>query len=476
MQQDNKLYSILMRQKQAYAAHPMPTAQERLNTLDVLRKMLVCEKNNLAKAIASDYGYRSKDEIFLAELIPSLQGIDYAMRSLKKWMRPSHRKVGLMYLPSQAQVVYQPLGVVGIVVPWNYPLFLSIGPLIGALAAGNSIMLKMSEYAPATATLLQMLLAQIYQQEQVAVITGDASVAAEFSQLPFDHLLFTGSQPIGKEVMQAASANLTPVTLELGGKSPALVTDNFPLKEAARRIAFGKAMNSGQTCVAPDYVLLPQHLLDDFIQAYSQAMAQFFPDNRPNPDFTRIINNRQYERLQNYLEDAQGKGATIIPLFKTKDDPQNEAKQRRMPHHLLYNVSDEMLIMQEEIFGPLLPLVPYQTLEDALGYINAHPRPLALYYFDLDKKRQQYAMTHTHSGGMCINDTLLHVAQEGLPFGGIGASGMGQYHGYEGFLTFSKAKGVYRKNCFNPAQIAYPPYDSTPENKWRKWFYRFFLK
>src|SRR5690606_13526426 len=306
-----------------------------------------------------------------AEIMPSLHGIHYAKRRLRKWMKPSRRSVGLAFQPASARVVYQPLGVVGIIVPWNYPLYLALGPLIGALAAGNRVMLKMSESTPATGQLLKALLAQVFSEDQVAVVLGEADVGIAFSRLPFDHLLFTGSTSIGRQVMRAAADNLTPVTLELGGKSPAIVSTSVPLEDAAERIAFGKTLNAGQTCVAPDYVLVPKDRLEGFVEAYRQVIQRFYPQLADNPDYTSIINPRQYARLQDYLDDAQAKGARLLPLFE-------QGQARRMPHHLLLNVSDEMRVMQDEIFGPLLPVVPYEGIEQALAYVNARPRPLEI--------------------------------------------------------------------------------------------------
>ena len=445
------LPALLEQQRRAFQADPYPSAADRVQWLDALHRLLASNQQAIIEAISADFGNRSADETRLAEIMPSLHGIHYARRRLRRWMKPARRSVGLAFQPASAKVVYQPLGVVGIIVPWNYPLYLTIGPLIGALAAGNRVMLKMSESTPATGLLLKDLLAQIFPEDQVAVVLGEADVGIAFSRLPFDHLLFTGSTSIGRQVMRAAAENLTPVTLELGGKSPAIVSTTVPLDDAAERIAFGKTLNAGQTCVAPDYVLVPRARLDGFIEAYRQVTRRFYPQLADNPDYTSIINARQHARLQDYLDDAQAKGARLLPLFE-------QGQERRMPHHLLLDVNDEMRVMQNEIFGPLLPVVPYDDLEQALAYVNARPRPLALYYFGYDKAEQQTVLNRTHSGGVCLNDTLLHVAQDDLPFGGVGPSGMGHYHGHEGFLTFSKAKGVFIKQRFNAARMIYPPY------------------
>ncbi|HEX8543649.1 MAG TPA: coniferyl aldehyde dehydrogenase [Pseudomonas sp.] len=461
----SELDRVLTLQRKAFAANPMPIAGQRRQWLNTLRDLLSAEREALIAAISSDFSHRSGDETLLAELMPCLMGIDDARKNLQKWMKPARRKVGIAFQPASAKVVYQPLGVVGVIVPWNYPLFLAVGPMIGALAAGNRVMLKLSESTPATGELLKRLFAQVFPEDLVAVVLGEAEVGIEFSRLAFDHLLFTGSTSIGRQVMRAAAENLTPVTLELGGKSPAIVAADVPLKDAAERIAFGKTLNAGQTCVAPDYVLVPEDRVEGFVEAYRQAVLGFYPTLTDNPDYTAIINQRQLTRLTGYLEDATRKGARVIALY-------DQGQDRRMPFSLLLNVSDDMLVMQDEIFGPLLPIVPYSRIDQAFAYINQRPRPLALYYFGYNKAEQQRVLEQTHSGGVCLNDTLLHVAQDDLPFGGVGPSGMGHYHGREGFLTFSKAKGVFIKQRFNAARLIYPPYGKAIQ----RLVYRLFIR
>ncbi|MEJ5061177.1 MULTISPECIES: coniferyl aldehyde dehydrogenase [unclassified Pseudomonas] len=461
----DELQSLFDAQRAAYAANPMPPAAQRQQWLKALKDLLNNERQALIDAISQDFSHRSADETLLAELMPSLHGIHYASRHLNGWMKASRRKVGVAFQPASAKVVYQPLGVIGVIVPWNYPLYLAIGPLVGALSAGNRVMLKLSESTPATGLLMKELLGRIFPEDLVCVVLGEADIGVAFSRLRFDHLLFTGATSIGKHVMRAAAENLTPVTLELGGKSPAIVSHDVPLKDAAERIAFGKTLNAGQTCVAPDYVLVPEARVDDFVDAYRQVVRGFYPTLADNPDYTAIINDRQLARLNGYVSDATSKGAQLIPLFE-------QGQGRRMGHSLLLNVSDEMTVMQDEIFGPLLPIVPYKDLDQAFAYINQRPRPLALYYFGYDKREQNRVLHETHSGGVCLNDTLLHVAQDDMPFGGIGASGMGHYHGHEGFLTFSKAKGVLIKQRFNAAKLIYPPYGKSIQKLIQKLFIR----
>jgi coniferyl-aldehyde dehydrogenase len=362
----------------------------------------------------------------------------------------------MLFQPASNRVQYQPKGVVGIIVPWNYPLYLAVGPLISALAAGNRCMIKMSEFTPATSALFRDIIRDTFSEDLVAVITGEADVAADFSGKPFDHLLFTGSTSVGKLVMRAAAENLTPVTLELGGKSPALISPDMPLTDAATRIAFGKALNAGQTCVAPDYVLCPTEQIPDFVTAFRKAFTRMYPKLRDNTDYTAIINDRQYQRLQSYLDDARTQGAELVTI-NPADENLSEGT-RKLPMTLALNTTPDMKVMQDEIFGPILPVVGYQSLDEAINYINDRPRPLALYFFGYEKPQQDHVLENTHSGGVCINDTLMHVAQDDLPFGGIGDSGMGHYHGKEGFLTFSHQRGIFARQKFNSGRFVHPPH------------------
>ncbi|MEH6567138.1 MAG: coniferyl aldehyde dehydrogenase [Halopseudomonas sp.] len=465
----NRMHDLFAQQRAAFRAAPMPDADSRIRQLGELKAALIKHQEALIAAINADFGRRSADETRLAEILPSLEGIKYACKHIRRWMKPSKRKVGVAFQPGKAQVIYQPLGVVGIIVPWNYPLFLAIGPLVTAIAAGNRALIKMSESTPETAELLGRVLAEVFHENQVAVVTGEAEVGVAFSQMAFDHLLFTGATSIGRHVMRAAADNLTPVTLELGGKSPAIISADVPLADAAERIAFGKAMNAGQTCVAPDYILCPRERVDGLVEALNTQLSKMYPTLRNNPDYTQVVNPRQYLRLQGYLRDAEEKGARLLPINPANEDLSGT---RILPPTLVLDTSDEMTLMQDEIFGPLLPIVPYDSLNEALDYIADRPRPLALYYFGYDKAEQQRMMEQTHAGGMCINDTIFHVAQDDMPFGGIGPSGMGHYHGHEGFLALSKAKGVYIKQRFNGSRPIYPPYGGKLLNMVYKLFIR----
>jgi coniferyl-aldehyde dehydrogenase len=447
------LASALDLQRRAARAEPMPSAAQRIVWLKALKKALIDNQQALIDAISADFAGRAAEETQLAEMMPSIGGINYAIRNVKRWMRTSYRNPGLQFLPAVAKVVYQPLGVVGIVVPWNYPVFLAAGPLASALAAGNRAMVKMSEYTPRTSELFADIIAKAFAPDIITVVNGDARIAAEFSRLPFDHLIFTGSTSVGRHVMAACAPNLTPVTLELGGKSPVIIDKDAPMGLAAERICFGKSMNAGQTCVAPDYILAPKERVQEFVTAYRDAFTRAYGNLHNNAQYTSIVDERQRGRLQQWLDDASAKGAEVIQLAEDPNDG-----SRRMAPRLLLNCNDKMTVMQQEIFGPLMPVVPYDTLDQALGYINERPRPLALYYFGMSGQNQRKVLERTHSGGVCINDTLMHVAVDDIPFGGVGPSGMGHYHGREGFLTLSKAKGVFSKGRLNSSKLIYPPY------------------
>lgn len=464
-----RLTPVLTAQREAYGRAPYPSLQHRRKHLDLLEKVVRENIDNIVAALDADFGGRSADETKIAEILTSLEGIKYYRRHIKKWMRPERRKLGLMGFPGEATVIHQPLGVIGVIVPWNYPIYLAVGPLIAALAAGNRVMIKMSEFTPKTGELLKRILATVFDERQVAVFNGDVEVATAFAALPFDHLLFTGSTTVGRHIMRAAADNLTPVTLELGGKSPTILGEDYPMKDAVERIAFGKCFNAGQTCVSPDYLLCPEHRIDEFVNEFTRQVGAMYPTIVDNPDVTSIINERQHARLQEYLRDAQEKGAKIIAV-----NPANEdfGDTRKMPYTLVLNVTDDMRIANEEIFGPILIVHGYRTLEEAVAYVNERPRPLALYYFDWNNERARYVITHTHSGGVCINDTMSHVAIDDLPFGGVGDSGMGQYHGYEGFLTFTRPKAVFRKGRINATAMLLPPFN----RKIHDWVYKLMLK
>ena len=436
----------------------MPSLATRRRRLDALAALVDDHGERLAGAIAADFGHRSQHESRLLEFFPSREGIRHARRRLKQWMAPRRRPVSLWFQPGRAELRPQPLGCVGIISPWNYPIYLALGPLTAAFAAGNRALLKMSEFTPSTASVFAELAARYFSSDELAVVGGDQPLAAAFAALPFDHLLFTGSTAVGRHVMQAAAANLTPVTLELGGKSPALIAPDYPVETATARILAGKCLNAGQTCIAPDYVLLPAAELPVFIQAARQVVTTRYPDLAANSDYSAIVNGRHWRRLQGLLDEARANGAEIIPL----SDSQN-ADTRRLPPTLIINPDPNWRLMQEEIFGPLLPVITYRHLDEALAFINARDRPLALYLFDRDRRRIARVLDETIAGGVTVNDTILHIAQDELPFGGIGPSGMGHYHGRAGFDTFSKLKPVFHQSRLNAMALFDPPYGALFE-------------
>ena len=449
-----QLSQAFAQQRRAFDADPYPSIAIRRDRLDRLRRMLKQNDGAIRDAIMADFGVRAQQETLLFELFTSIDGIGYARRRLRRWMRTERRSVAWWSLPGSARLMRQPLGAVGIIVPWNYPLYLAASPLTAAIAAGNRVMLKMSEHTPRFGTLFESLIATTFSSDEVMAVNGDAGVARAFAALPFDHLLFTGSTQVGREVMKAASANLTPVTLELGGKSPVIIADGFDIGEAARRIMFGKLINAGQTCVAPDYVLVPKADIEQFLDGCRTATRDFFPTLATNPQYTSIINDRQYRRLAASVEDARSQGATLHSLHPDPAD----AERRRMTPQAVTGVRDDMRVMQEEIFGPLLPIVGYDSIDDAIAYVNRRPRPLALYYFGARGEALDKVLTRTVSGGVTVNNTAFHVLQEDLPFGGVGPSGMGHYHGRSGFDTFSKLKPVFYDGRLSGSRFLMPPY------------------
>jgi acyl-CoA reductase-like NAD-dependent aldehyde dehydrogenase len=460
----DSLAASFARLQSAARSHPESARAERERRLSALERLLRDNAGRIAAAVSSDFGHRSSAETRLLELFPSYEAISHARRHLGRWMRPQRRAAGLWFQPGRAELRYQPLGVVGIIVPWNYPVYLAVGPLVAALAAGNRALLKMSEFTPATASLFAELVGKYFADDEVAVIEGDAGVAQAFSQLPFDHLLFTGSTSVGRHVMRAAAENLTPVTLELGGKSPAIigpqVLSSGAFDKAVERIVVGKCLNAGQTCIAPDYVLLPAGQEQAFVDAARRVVAACYPAIGSTPDYTTVLNERHYARLCGYLDDARAQGAEVLELAP---GVAADAATQRLPPLALLKVNDGMQVMQDEIFGPLLPVVTYRDLDAAIAFVNARPRPLALYYFDKDQARIDRVLNETVAGGVTINDTLLHIAQDDLPFGGVGPSGMGCYHGFEGFQTFSARKAVFHQSRLSGIGLFKPPYGARFE-------------
>jgi len=455
------MLDILNRQKKAYINEGEVSAETRIDRLDRAISLLQRYGTKLCDAMAEDFGHRSVDQSKLTDIDGSIGPLKDAKKHLRKWMRPEKRKVmfPLGIFGARARIEYQPLGVVGCISPWNFPVQLTFGPLAGVFSAGNRTMIKPSEFTPATSELMKEMFEEVYDSNEVSVCTGDPEVGSAFSSLPFDHLLFTGATSIAKHVMRAASENLVPVTLELGGKSPVVVSKSADINLTASNVMTGKTMNAGQICLAPDYLFVPEDKAGDFIEAAKSSVAKMYPNIKDNPDYTSVVNERNYERITSYIEDARQKGAEVVEI-NPADEDFSQQEHNRIPPTLIIEPTEEMKVMQEEIFGPVLPIKKYRDLDEPLEYINGHPRPLGLYYFGNDHSEEHKVLTHTTSGGVTINDVVMHVAQEDLPFGGVGPSGMGSYHGRDGFKTFSHAKAIYTqsKTVSKLAAAMRPPY------------------
>jgi coniferyl-aldehyde dehydrogenase len=455
LSQKQQLNAIFTLQQKSYALYRYPEYRLRKGKLKQLLYEIVKHEEELAAAVSRDFGHRCHEQTWISEIFQITSTIRYVVKNLRQWMKKHKRHTSLIFQPARSYVCYQPLGVVGIMVPWNYPILLSLSPLVYAIAAGNRVCIKMSEFTPHTNAVIRRICQDCFTIDEVAVITGKSEVAQEFSQLPFDHLFFTGSTRVAKKVMQAAALNLTPVTLELGGKSPLIIDAQFPLDKAAKMIAFAKGLNAGQTCIAPDYVFIYERKLDDFVCAMKKAFNDMYQDFNHNKNYGSIINQQQFDRLQHYLIEAKEAKISIIPLSEASPE---SVEIRKFPLTLLVNPGNELGVMQEEIFGPLLPVLSYKTLDEVVSYINRKPKPLACYLFSHDKMQQECMTRSISSGGMCINDLLNHIAQHDLPFGGVGASGMGRYHGFEGFQNFSNVQSIFQRGRINTATLLYPPY------------------
>lgn len=432
---------LLTIQKEAFLKSDVPSVRQRREKLTMLRSAILSFRSELETAINEDFGHRSKYETDILELTVTLQSIDYLSRRLPKFMKTQLRHVDWEYKFGKAYVEYQPLGIIGIMAPWNYPVSLTLIPLATALAAGNRVMIKPSELTPTTSQILSKMLSSVFSLEEVSVVLGGPEVGAEFSRLAFDHLLFTGSTQVGHHIMKAASENLVPVTLELGGKSPVIVSKGSVNKRNIDRIVFGKLSNAGQTCVAPDYAFVHEDDLPKFIQQYSKSVASFYPDGPISSDYSSIVNDRHYQRLSGLLNQAREQGAKVIEVGNYPELA--SSRLRTIAPTLVTETSDNLDIMQQEIFGPLLPIKTYREIDEVIQFVNARARPLALYYFGQQDKDCERILRRTTSGNVGINTTVLHVAQDDLPFGGVGSSGMGAYHGIEGFRTMSHAKGTF---------------------------------
>ncbi len=450
--------AALAQQRAAFLAEPMPSAEIRTDRIDRVIALVLDNQQRICEAMAADYSWRSHDHTRLADVLLPLSALKHARRNVRRWMKPQRRRpeLGLGFLGAKAVVRYQPLGTIGIIVPWNFPVAIGLSPLAEVFAAGNRAMLKLSELAPATAALLIECIAARFDPAELAAFVGDADVGAAFAGLPLDHLVFTGSPRVAKHVMRAAAENLTPLTLELGGKSPTIVGRGADLARAATRIWAGKAVNGGQACIAPDYVFVHESDREALIGRMVEALGDMYPTVRDNPDYTAQVTPAQHARIRTHLDEARARGVRIVevnPAGESFDDG-----TRKIPPTLLVDPPDDATVMRDEIFGPLLPVKTYRDVDEALEYVNARPRPLALYYFGDDRAEAERVLAATSSGGACVNDVMQHVFQAELPFGGCGNSGFGRYHGGEGFKAFSLQRGVYVAPRIDVLALLRPPY------------------
>jgi coniferyl-aldehyde dehydrogenase len=456
------MQAILDRQKAAHLRDGPPNAEQRIERIDRCIGLLVDYRDEIEAALNADFGNRSREATAFTDVASSIGTLKHAKANLKAWMKPEKRKTTpalLGLFGAKAQVRYQPKGVVGVISPWNFPVNLTFTPLAGVLAAGNRAMIKPSEFTPATSELMARMFGAVFSPEEIAVVTGGPDVGQAFSGLAFDHLIFTGATSIARHVMKAAADNLTPLTLELGGKSPVIIGRTADMKTTAARVMNGKTLNAGQICLAPDYVLVPRDRLSEFVDEARGAVSGMFPTMKDNPDYTAIISQRHYDRIRGYVDEARAAGATVVEL-KPDGEDLNQQEHRKIAPTLIIDPTDQMKVMQDEIFGPVLPVKGYASLDEAVAYVNDHDRPLGLYYFGSDEGEREQVLTGTTSGGVTVNDVVFHVAQEDLPFGGVGPSGMGSYHGFDGFKEFSHKKAIYTQLRSDLPQLKAlrPPY------------------
>lgn len=456
------MLAILDGQKAAHLRDGAPSAETRIDWLDRCIGLLIDHATDIQDALNTDFGNRSRDATMLTDISGSIGPLKFARDNVRKWMKGQKRKTTpaiLGLFGARAEIQYQPKGVVGVISPWNFPVNLTFAPLAGILAAGNRAMIKPSEFTPETSALMKTMFAKAFSEQEIAVITGGPDVGQAFAGLPFDHMIFTGATSVARHVMRAAAENLVPLTLELGGKSPVIISQSADMATAAARVMNGKTLNAGQICLAPDYVLAPENRVEEFVTEATGAVTRMFPTLRDNPDYTAVIAQRHYDRIKGYIDDARAKGADIREINPANEDF-SQQEHRKIPPTLILNATDDMTVMQEEIFGPVLAVKTYRTAEEAVDYVNAHDRPLGLYWFGADEAEKARVLDRTTSGGVTINDVVMHVAQEELPFGGVGPSGMGSYHGHDGFLEFSHKKAIYTqlKKDIGPLLQMRPPY------------------
>ncbi|MAQ61706.1 MAG: coniferyl aldehyde dehydrogenase [Gammaproteobacteria bacterium] len=457
-----EMQAILERQRAAYLAEGVVSSQTRIDRLERAVQVVKKHQKTFVKAMNEDFGHRSEHQSLFTDIASSIGPLRHAQQNLKRWQKKDKRKVTpgvLALLGARAWIEYQPLGVVGVISPWNFPVNLTFTPLAGVLSAGNRCMIKPSEYTPATSAAMAVGFAEEFDEEEIAVITGGPQTGADFSGLAFDHLLFTGATSVAKHVMRAASENLVPVTLELGGKSPVIISPKADMAPTTDALMAGKMLNAGQICLAPDYVFVPRNRMSEFVESSKRSVAKMYPTLLDNPDYTSVVNERHFQRINGYVDEARERGVEVVEINPANENFGQQSAHKIAPTFLI-DPPEDSAVMQEEIFGPVMPIKSYDSLDETMDYVNSHERPLGLYYFGTDQQETDQVLGNTTSGGVTLNDVVMHVAQEDLPFGGVGPSGMGSYHGEDGFRTFSHAKAVFKQATFNPAEKLglRPPY------------------
>ena len=462
-----RMMATLSAQRENFLREGEVSAESRIDRIDRCIDLLVRYSNQICDAINSDFSGRPRQITLMSDVGSSITSLKHAKKHLRQWMKPEKRPSNfpLGLLGARSRIEYQPLGVVGIIAPWNFPVSMVFQPMASALSAGNRIMIKPSEFTPATSAILETMIRDAFDLEEIAVFTGGPEVGEAFSSQAFDHLLFTGATSVAKHIMTAAAQNLVPVTLELGGKSPVVISRSADIEKAIGRIMLGKTLNAGQICLAPDYLLVPEEKLEEVIAQAQKAVTSMYSQLLNNKEYTSVINDRHYQRLNAYIAEAESAGVRVISINPANENFASQRGSYKIPPTLVVKPSDEFKIMQDEMFGPVLPIITYQAFDEVISYINARPRPLAAYYFGTDTTEQNVMEKRTTSGGMCINDVVMHQTQEDLPFGGVGPSGMGNYHGLEGFQTFSHAKSIFSQAGVNVAKLAgiLPPYNKNTE-------------
>lgn len=463
----DQMLATLNAQRTAFTAELPVSAAARKDRLRRGIAMMVEHGEAFCKALSEDFGHRSIEQSMMTDIVPSIRSFKYNIKQLDRWMKPERRKVEfpLGLFGAKAAVEYQPMGVVGIIAPWNFPVQLTTGPMAGAFAAGNRVMIKSSEYTPTVAALFEEIGPKYFTEDEAAFFSGGPDVGQAFAGLPFDHLIFTGATGVGKHILHAAADNLTPVTLELGGKSPTIIGRSANIETATQRIALGKMLNAGQICLAPDYLMVPREKEAEVVAGMTKAVSVMYPTLLENPDYTSVVNARHRDRLTSYLDDAKAKGGEVIEINPANEDF-GASNRHKMPLYLVRNPTEDMKVMQEEIFGPVLPIKTYERIEETIDYVNGHDRPLGLYYFGEEEAEKRQVLDRTISGGATVNDVIFHISMEDLPFGGVGPSGMGSYHGFDGFKTFSHAKAVYHQPKINVSKLAglMPPYGKATKS------------